>query len=384
MPQFWTPLCFLCIVAAWRSWCSLRRGRMGRARLWVAGSVTCAVGQVTAGIYLGGFLLLGLLSLLLLAALDLRRDPARRTEAAGFAKATGAAWLGSAAIGAAILFPIAAAYSQAHRELGGRHLGEVMGLLPRFESYLLPNPGSFFYRWLAPLGAGLPLAHEHTMFAGFAPLLALGWLAASLWRGGALPVARWVAGAALGVWVLTCLATLRFGSFHGIALSLWWGLHALPGLDALRALTRVAVFEMLAAGLALGIGVTELQRLGHGWSLAFAWLLALAPLAENWSDCPANVSRDEVVARARIVAERVPVDCQVFFWRGQNPTDPEYVIQLDAMSASMELGKPTINGYSGNDPPGWPFRDPRAANLETLRAWLEREGRPDTSLCLPQ
>jgi hypothetical protein len=222
------------------------------------------------------------------------------------------------------------------------------------------------------------------MFAGFAPLLALAWLSMAVWRRSPLPVPGWVAGAALGVWGFVCLATLRLGSFHGEALSLWWLFHALPGLDALRALTRVAVLQLLLAGLAVGIAVAALQRARRGWLVAFAWLLAFAPLAENWSECPANVSRDEIVARARIVAERVPADCDVFFWRGQNASDPEFVVQLDAMSASLELGKPTANGYSGNVPPAWPFRDPRAATPAKLREWLDREGRADLTVCLPQ
>ncbi len=381
LPQFWTPLCLFSMVAAWRAW---QKSRRRGARWWAAACAGCAVGQVAAGVYLGDFLLLGLVALSVLIALELRRDASRRSQLLRFLRATGVAWLSSAAVGAALLFPIARAYAQAHRELGGRQLGEVMGLLPHFESYLLPHPGSVFYRWLAPLGARLPLAHEHTMFAGLAPLCALGWLAMALWRRRTLPVAGWVAGAALGVWVFTCLATLRVGSFHGVAVSLWWFLRPLPGFDALRALTRVAVFQLLPAGLALGIGVTALQGGVRRWRLALAWLLAAAPLLENWSDCTANVSRDEVVARARTVAERIPDDCGVFFWRGQNGTDPEYVIQLDAMSASLELGRPTLNGYSGNVPPGWPFRDPRAANPATLRGWLEREGKPDAALCLPK
>ena len=380
MPQFWTPLCLLALVCSWRRW---RESRLRAARLWAAVSVACALGQVTAGIYLGGFLLLGLLGLGALAAAELRHHP-RRTEIAGFLRGTAATWLASAAVALAVLSPFVSAYSQAHRELGGRHEGEVMGLLPRFESYLLPHPGSLLYRWLAPLGAKLPLAHEHTMFAGFAPFLALAWLAMALWRRSPLPVPGWTASAALGAWGFLCFATLRFGSFHGSALSLWWLFHALPGLDALRALTRVAVLQLLAAGLALGIGVSALQRAHRHWLAAFAWLLAFAPLAENWSDCPTNVSRDEIVARARIVAERVPPDCEVFFWRGQNATDPEFVVQLDAMSASLELGKPTANGYSGNVPPAWPFRDPRAATPAKLRDWLDREGRPDLTVCLPQ
>jgi hypothetical protein len=130
--------------------------------------------------------------------------------------------------------------------------------------------------------------------------------------------------------------------------------------------------------------VTALQQASRRWQLALAYLLALAPLAENWSHCPAEVSRDEIVARAQFVADRVPDDCTVFFWRGQNATDPTYVIQLDAMWAALELGKPTVNGYSGHDPPAWPFHNPRAANTDKVLEWLEREGQPGAPFCLPQ
>jgi hypothetical protein len=378
LPHFWTPLCLWALVASWQSW---RAGRLRAARLCAVAGVASAVMQVAAGVYLGDFLLLGLVALALLGAATLRHGGELFP---GFARATGVAWLAAAAGGTALLFPIATVYGGARGELGGRGFGEVMGMLPRLESYLYPHPGSAFYGWLAPLGAGLPVPHEHTMFAGFAPLAALLWLAVALWRKSPLPVPRWTAVATLGAWLFTCLATLRLGSYHGTAVSLWWLFHALPGFDAIRAVSRIAVFQLLAAGLALGIAITALQRSPHGWRLACAWLLALAPLAENWSRCPAPVSEGEMVARAHIVADHVPADCAAFFWRGQNASDPEYVIQLDAMSASLEIGKPTVNGYGGHDAPHWPFHDPRAATPEKLSDWMAREGRPGTAVCLPQ
>lgn len=379
LPHFWTPLCLFALVAAWRSW---RAGRVWAARLWAIGGVAGAVAQVAAGIYLGAFLLLGCVALLPPGIVALRQDAMLRQAFTSFVRTTCAAWLAAAAAGIALLYPLAAGYAHAREELGGRGFGEVMGMLPRLASYLHPHPASVLYGWLSPLGADLPVPHEHSLFAGFAPLGALAWIAVSLGRKASLSVPRGVAAAALGVWLFTFLATLRLGSYHGTAVSAWWLFHALPGLDALRAVSRVALLQLLAAGLALGIAVTALQRSARGFRLACAFLLAFAPLAESWCRCPADVSEGEIAARAGAVAERVPAGCAAFFWRGQDASDPDYAVQLDAMWASLELRVPTVNGYGGHDAPGWPFHDPRTATPDQLRDWMAREGQPGRAVCL--
>jgi hypothetical protein len=218
------------------------------------------------------------------------------------------------------------------------------------------------------------------MFAGCAPPIALAWLAIAYGRR-KLPVAAWVAVVTVGVWCSACLVTLYLGSSKGSPISLWWLFWEIPGLDALRSVTRVTLLQMLPAGLAVGIAVTALMRSGHRWGVVLGGLLAVLPLVENWSRCPANVSRDQILSRAREVADAVPRSCEVFFWRGL-PGDTALVVHLDAMFASMELGKPTVNGYSGHEPPEWHFLEPREATLPRLEEWLDREGRPGTPICL--
>jgi len=379
IPQFWTPLCLFGLVASWRAW---RANRSLAARLWAGFSLACVAGQVAAGVYLGDFLVLGLLALASLGAVRIATDSVARADVRHFVERTATAWLVGGAFAAALLFPIGAAYARAHRELGGRDWREVGLMLPRVVSYLAPYPGSTFYGWLKPFGAGLPVSWEHTMFAGFAPLIALAWLAMAGWRR-KLPVAEWVVAATLGVWCLACLTTLYLGSYHGDPVSLWRLVSVLPGLDALRGVSRVTLLQLLPAGLAVGIAVTALMRSARRWQVVLGGLLAVLPLVENWSQCPANVSRDEILSRARAVADSVPTSCEVFFWRGR-ASDPAFVVHLDAMSASMDLGKPTVNGYSGHEPPGWPFLDPQGATLPRLEEWLDREGKPGTAICLLQ
>ncbi|HUB08638.1 MAG TPA: hypothetical protein VMB50_16650, partial [Myxococcales bacterium] len=263
-----------------------------------------------------------------------------------------------------------------HDELGGRPLSAIAGMLPRPTSYLLPSPGAVFYQPLTRLAANLPMAWEHTMFAGLAPLAALVFLALALWRRRPLPVSGGAAAAVLGLWGFTFVATLRVGSWHGVPLDLWCLLNAVPGLDSLRAVTRVGLVQLLAGGLAVGIGVTAL-RARPGLALA----LALLPTVENWSRCPAGVTAAEVGARAAHVERAIGPGCRAFFWRGDDPAAPPYAVQLDAMWASFDLGIPTLNGYSGNEPPGWPLSDPRAVTPEMARAWLERAGLPADGFC---
>ncbi len=373
LPSFWTPLCFLCAVLSWRRW---RAGRAWAARGFAALAAPCAVLQLAAGIYLGVFLLLGAAGVALGLAWHLFRRRERWAELTRFCRSTVAGWAIGGALGLALLWPLLAPYARARAELGGRPLAEVAGMLPRAASYLLPAPGSVPYHGLLRLSAYVPVPWEQALFAGFLPLVALVALAFRGRRRAGMPVDPAVPAAVLGLWWTSALATLFLGSWHGVPLSLWALLRHMPGLDALRAVSRVGVLELLGGGLAAGIVVTGLAR-----RPLLALLLALFPLAENWSRCPAPVTATEMSARVRRVEAAVPPGCRAFFWRGEG-AGPAYALQLDAMAASLDLAVPTLNGYSGHDPPRGLPDDPREVSAEDVRRWLAREGMGASGLCV--
>ena len=42
------------------------------------------------------------------------------------------------------------------------------------------------------------------------------------------------------------------------------------------------------------------------------------------------------------------------------------------MLAGLERGVPTLNGYSGNTPPGWDLSEPQLTTRAQLEQWLAR------------
>ena len=58
-----------------------------------------------------------------------------------------------------------------------------------------------------------------------------------------------------------------------------------------------------------------------------------------------------------------------------------FEVQIDAMMIALAQRLPTINGYSGLNPPGWNFYDTRAADYEQrAKHWALRRG-VENGLC---
>jgi hypothetical protein len=122
----------------------------------------------------------------------------------------------------------------------------------------------------------------------------------------------------------------------------------IPGGVGIRAVGRIVLVLLIPAALGLATLVQRLQTSGR--RLAGGLLAACCLIEQGTStgsyDAPAN--RAGIAA----VAQRVDPGCETFYYR---PCDHRYWIgyQLDAMWGSLESGRPTINGYSGYQPPEW-------------------------------
>src|SRR5262249_15978801 len=122
----------------------------------------------------------------------------------------------------------------------------------------------------------------------------------------------------------------------------------IPGAIAIRAVGRVVLIELIPMALGLTSLVQYLER--KRWAVA-GGILALVCLPEQGIT---TESFDAVATRATIagLARRVDRGRVAFYY---HPCDeqPFYRYHLDAMWASMAIGVPTINGYSGYAPHEW-------------------------------
>jgi hypothetical protein len=155
--------------------------------------------------------------------------------------------------------------------------------------------------------------------------------------------------------------------------SLWLRVREwIPGGVGIRAIGRVVLILLIPAGLGLAALIQYLMQNKHA---ALAWTLALLCIIEQGVttetfDAAANQER---IAR---VARQVIPGHEAFFYHPLND-ESFFHDQVDAMWASMQVGVPTINGYSGYYPPGWdgfflagfqPWVDLR----EVLVSWEQR------------
>jgi len=131
--------------------------------------------------------------------------------------------------------------------------------------------------------------------------------------------------------------------------SIWLKFHdKIPGAIGLRAIGRIVLIMLLPYALGLA---ALIQFLNANQRAAWAWIVAGFCMLEQGVT---TGTFDSAMNRASIarVAQQVIPGRKAFYYRPRE-RQPFFLYQLDAMWASLLLGVPTINGYSGHFPPGW-------------------------------
>jgi hypothetical protein len=107
--------------------------------------------------------------------------------------------------------------------------------------------------------------------------------------------------------------------------------------------------------------------------------LGVLCVVEQGTDAP---TFDKLALRREVASfvTRVPAGCEAVLFGPGLVEAPSYQVQIDAMFAASELGIPTVNGYSGNEPPGWELRD--TAARDKLEAWARVSGLDVSHVCV--
>jgi hypothetical protein len=154
-------------------------------------------------------------------------------------------------------------------------------------------------------------------------------------------------------------AVTRWGSFDP------WRLifELFPGASAIRAVGRVHLAMALPASILLAWGADEIGRKLASWKpgirSAADWLAALlvtTALFEQFGGPPCSPGFSASAERAWMsqLASRIPAGTDAFYLTvpGDFPASSDQ-LSVDALGAAVLTGVPTLNGYSGIDPPGW-------------------------------
>lgn len=239
-----------------------------------------------------------------------------------------------------------------------RAAAEIASLLPRPQSYLLADSSALWGGLSQHFAHQIPMRHEQQMFFGIG-ILTFSVLALAMSK---LRM-RWVVFGSIFVLVVL---TISIGGH-----SLYMLIAKLPGVGSIRAMARIGLVLALPAAILVAIAVDALRSRGVVGAVVLA-LLSAVMVVESASVHSANFDIGQARARDAQLRSSLPAilepDALIF-----NPIIVQstfYIDELDGVILAQTLGRPTLNGYSGNIPPGY---DPRAtlAPCEQAHARLE-------------
>jgi hypothetical protein len=258
-----------------------------------------------------------------------------------------------------------------------RSWNDVLLMLPKPQSYLIADHSSI---WQAASSfiADFTARREHQLFPGGVIILIV--LVGISLR---VPTQhRRLAFLNLSAVAILVAVTLTINGF-----SLYHFLWYLPGIKSIRAVTRIELVLMWPLGVFAGYGMdTLLQRQRH-WLNVIIYLAAGLLLLESAFYNHTTTSKADAQARLSSLRSQlasavsapaaVPADPILFVARPQ--WDPWYAPEIDAMLVAQDLGWPTLNGYSGNFPPGFQFADSCTRLPNQIKAYMAFTGLSDTS-----
>ena len=158
-----------------------------------------------------------------------------------------------------------------------------------------------------------------------------------------------------------------------------------PGRGGFRAVPRVGLVVLVAWAAGLALAVDALARSRGRVAAALAVLCLLEQGVAYVHFVPA-LDRERVDR----IAREVPAGCPAFVYTPPPDGWPPWHAQIDALWVADVARVPTLNGYSGNSPPGWGLEDcfvrgpaDRARLDAAVAAWVRRWGLPGPVCRIP-
>ena len=222
-----------------------------------------------------------------------------------------------------------------------RSLTEITSMLPSPGSYILMEE-SWLWRFLGGYVSAIPMRHEHQIFFGAIPiaLALIGLIFGSTKRNG-------LAFSLLTVTLIFLIVlTLNFNGH-----SLWLYFAGLPLASAIRAMTRISLVLLFPIAYLGAVAVDLIPK-----KLTFIKYILILGMVFEFSTVRVNSSpsaewREHTAVSMAKVPKELPMSSILFF--SQDPSKSSANQELDAMWTALNLGLPTLNGYSGNLPPGF-------------------------------
>lgn len=222
-----------------------------------------------------------------------------------------------------------------------RSVGNGGAMLPHLQSYLMADESTIWGSWSSRSFPSVPLRQEQQMFLGLGiislAIMGLCYSAARL---------RWVALASV---LMLVLLTLNVGGH-----SIYATLDRLTGFGAVRVVSRIGLVMIMPVALLVALGVDSKWRVSKEWRMAILLLAAFmvreagAMKSGTFAVAEAQARTDRLKAK---LTSPLPVDA--VFFNPVRPDEDSYLSELDGVVLAQDMGRPTLNGYSGYTPSGY-------------------------------
>jgi len=238
---------------------------------------------------------------------------------------------------------------------------DIEVMLPRIQSYFLADR-SLLWQSISSLISNTLMRHEHQLFPGIAALILL--IIGIVWRFDSEN--RTLADLQIGAIFILVIFTLDIGG-----ISLYRITALIPGLNSIRAITRIELVLMWPLALLLAIVLDALSSSKFKWFKLpiMVILLTLLIITEPSLFIHTSFSKSEESNRLTNLRSLISLQASrknpiLLVAVNQNQDSLWFVKEIDAMLLAQDLGWPTLNGYSGNVPPEYiyPYQCAQIAN----------------------
>lgn len=359
---------------------------LGWALLWTAEQFYCSI-------YLGVFLVYLLLATAIAQLIISPRGYLRLLWQSWQASTSQAKWIGivlsvisAIAIGALLL-----KYRMVSKDYGySWSMDEILSMLPRLTSYLVADRSilsSFVGSWVS----NISWRHPHQLFIGIGPAIALACGLVFAWNKIQLsfledPSCRIKRlGQASSIALLLLFAATVSIHDH----SFYHYLLKLPGINGLRVVTRVIFVMLIPIAILVAIAVQYVNLLlflrppnNHRRRQVVIVLIVLLICIEAIFCAIPNKSirswQDRISTLSTLLPKPLPENAVLFTTQKLNEWD--YLTGMDTMILAQDLGVATLNGFSGQSPPGKVYKEPDRcySQIERLEAYAQfRDASPE-------
>lgn len=317
--------------------------------------------QIYISIYTGYFMILSLAATGIAWNLSIKSIPSKSS----LSKIAKEKWLGILVLTVlffVLLLPIALPYYEVSKSVGTRGWPEISTMLPRFWSYTYAPSGTLWKHWLSD-SHGLPMAWEHQLFIGIMPWLACAYLIMKSYR------SKNNHDYFIGMIMIVTVLLVILITFSVHKYSIYFVFSKLPGANAIRGVTRIILVLLFPFSVILGTAITSIvHHTKNKWLVTLLGILFVGLTVVDQLADQSTYNKKDATARVDAAKQKMIQQPNAVIWLESEDTDnPFYITQLTGMLASQELGIPTINGYSGNQPQGY------SGNLMELNK-LSRQG----------